>query len=102
MTRFPVHVSHFPKIPFNNKGAAKNVRNPPSCFSFIPFPKVPFTKEEATSCINEDAICAINEVSIGAMKAGRASPCFFISCSTVSVVPSPDRPEYSSDFLILI
>ena len=93
----------FPKILFSNKCPSKTVRNPSSSFSLTPFPKVPFTNEEAASCFNENTIGAINEAAIGAIKTGRAPPsCFFISCSTVSVAPSINRPEYSSDFLILL
>ena len=59
--------------------------------------------EEDTGCINEEAIGAINEPAIGAIIALKnPSPCFSISFFTVSVAPSINRPEYSSDFIILV
>ena len=55
------------------------------------------------SCTNEEAIGAINEANIGAIKAPRNPFLFFFhSCFTVSVAPSINRPESSSDFTVLI
>ena len=70
----------FPKIPFNNKGAANSGRNPPSCrFSplLTPSPDIAFITEEDTSCINEEVIGAINEAAIGPNIAGRNPPFFY-------------------------
>ena len=59
------------------------------------FPKVPFTNEEATG--------VINSVVIGTNTAPRKPhSCFFISCFNVSVTPSTNILEFSSDFMILI
>ena len=60
-----------------------------------PLPLIPFTTEEITGCSNE-AVKYAN-------KAGRNLPsCFFISCFTVSVMPSINTFESSNDFVILI
>ena len=59
--------------------------------------------EEATGSINKESISAINEAAIGAIKAGKTPPvCVFISCFTISVTPSINRPEFSSDFTIIL
>ena len=56
-----------------------------------PFPNIPFTNGEATS--------AINEAAIGANKEARnPRSCFFTSCFTVSVIPSNNTLEFSSDY----
>ena len=68
-----------------------------------PFPVIAFVNEEATGCVNEEAIDTINEAAIVAIIAGRNWPsCFFVSCFTVSLAPSINRPEFSSDSAILI
>ena len=60
-----------------------------------PLPAISFTTEETTGCTNEAAKGA---------KTAPANPpsCFFISCFTVSVTPSINTLESSSDFMILI
>ena len=59
-----------------------------------PLPLIPFTTEEITGCTNE--------VANSANKAGRNPlSCFFISCFTVSVIPSINTFESSSYFMIL-
>ena len=61
----------------------------------VPLPLIPFTSEEITVCTNEAAK--------GANKVQRNLPsCFFISCFTVSVIPSIHSFESSNDFMILI
>ena len=72
------------------------MRNPPLCpFSFI--------NKEATGCINEESIRAINEAAVDAIIApGHPRSCFFISCFTVSVAPSINRPNFFSDPTTLI
>ena len=68
-----------------------------------PFPVIAFTNEEATCCINEEAIGPINEAAEVAIIAPRNPPsCFYILCFTVSVAPSINKPESCSDFTILI
>ena len=98
MTTFPRN--------FIIKDTAINKRILPSCpFPALvtPFLDKVFTNEEATDCINKEVIGAINEAAMGAIMAPRNSPsCFFISCFPVPVVPSINRPEYFSDFTILI
>ena len=94
----------FPKILFTNKGAANNGINTPSCpFPALvtPFPVIAFTNEEATGYISEEAIGAINEAGIGPIIAGTNQPsCFFTSCFTVSLAPSINRLDFSSDSTI--
>ena len=75
------------------KDNSNNGRNPPSC----PFPVTAFINKEATSCINEEAIGAINDAVIGGIIAQKNPP-FFISCFTVSVAPSVNRLDFSSDY----
>ena len=54
-----------------------------------------FSTKEITGCINE----AAKDTN----KAARTPlSCFFISCLTVSVTPSINTPESSTDFMILI
>ena len=68
-----------------------------------PFPDITFINEEATGCINEEAIDAINEEAIDAIIVSRnQSSCFFISCFTISVVPSIKIPDFPSDSMILL
>ena len=50
--------------------------------------------------INEEAIGIINEAVI--IAPGYPPSCFFISCLTVPVVPSINRPDFSSNSAILI
>ena len=60
-----------------------------------PLPLMPFTNEEIT--------CFTIEAAKSANKAPRNPPsCFFISCFTVSVIPSINTPESFHDFMILI
>ena len=60
-----------------------------------PLPLIPFTTEEITGCTNEAAK--------GAKEAGRNSPSyFFISCFTVSVIPSINTFESSNGFMIFL
>ena len=79
----------------------KNEGIPPSSpFSALmtSFPDIAFISEEANGCINEEAIGAINEAAIRTIIASRNPPfCFSISCFTVSVAPSINRPDFSSD-----
>ena len=84
----------------------KNEGIPPSSpFSALmtSFPDIAFTSEEANGCINQEAIGAINEAAIRTIIASRNPPfCFSISCFTVSVAPSINRPDFSSDSTTLI
>ena len=58
-------------------------------------PLIPFTAEEIIGCTNEAAT--------GANKAPRnPSSCFFVSCFTVSVIPSFNTFKFFNDFFILI
>ena len=79
--------------PFIIKGNANEGGNPFSVL-LTPFPDIAFIKKEATGCINEEAIDAINEAAIGAIIAPRYSltSLYFISCFTVSVAGSINRP----------
>ena len=61
--------------------------------AFCPFLDIAFIKEEDTGSIDGKAIGAINEATIGAIKPS----CFFISCFTISVAPSINRADFSSD-----
>ena len=71
-----------------------NAKNPPFCR----FPVIVFINKEGTGSINEEATGVINEIAIGAIIAPRNPPsCFFISCFTVSLSPSINRPDFSSD-----
>ena len=101
----PALVIPFPRT-FIIKGNANNGRNLFSCpfpAFLTPFQDIAFINEEATSCINEEAIGAINDAAIGAIIAlQNPSSCFFISCFTVSVKPSVNKPESSRDLIILI
>ena len=86
MTPLQALVTPLSKIPFNNEGAANNGRIPPSFLSWTPFPKIRFTNEEATGCVNEECRVAINEAAIGVIKAGTTPHLvFFITCFTISV-----------------
>ena len=67
-----------------------------------PLPDIASISEEATGCINEEAVVAINEAAIGDIIAPRNPPSFFISCFSVSTVPSIKTPDFSSDYTILI
>ena len=63
------------------------------------FSDIAFINEENTSCIEETFIDAINEAIIGAIIApGNPLSCLFISCFTVSVAPSINKP----DFLVIL
>ena len=63
--------------------------------SLTPFPSTFPSKEEAKGAINEAIIDAKKVPS-------NLSSCFFISCFTVPVTPSVNRPEFFYDFVILI
>ena len=70
-----------------------------------PFPDIALIliHEEVIGCINEEGIGAINEVAIGAIIAPRnPHSCFLVSCFTISIAQSINRPESSSNFTILI
>ena len=101
-------MSTLPNIAFILKGNINNGRNSRSCFFpalWTSFQDIPFINEEAMCCINEQVIGAVNEVAISAIIRPRNIPFsvfFFISYFTVSVAPSINRPECSSDFTILI
>ena len=63
----PAFLTPFPRT-FIIKGNASNGRNPPSCpYSALmtPFPVMAFINKEATDCINEESIGAINEATVG-------------------------------------
>ena len=63
-----------------------------------PFPVIVFINEETIVCINEEAIGAINEAAIGTILAPRnPRSCFLISCFAVSVAPSTNRLDLSSN-----
>ena len=94
----PALVTPFPRT-FIIKGNANNERNPPSCSS----PVIAFINEKVTGCVNEEATGAINEAVIGSIIASRNPPsCFFISFFNVSLAPSINRSDFSSDSMILI
>ena len=81
------------------KGNANNGKN----LHFCVFPVIAFVNKKVIGCTNEEAIGAINEASIGAIIAPGNSPSgFYIPCFTVSVTPSINRPDFSSDSTILI
>ena len=61
-----------------------------------------FINEETIGCKNEKAIGTINEAAISAIIAPRNPPsCCFISCFTVSVTPSINRPDFHSGSAVL-
>ena len=98
MYPLPALLITFPNT-FIIKGSGNNGRNTPSC----PFQVIKFINEEAIGCNNKEVIGAIHEASIGAIIAGRNPlSCFFISCFTISLAPSINRPDFSSDSTILI
>ena len=53
---------------FDTKGTANEGRIPPSCLSVTRFPKTPYINKEATNCINEGVIGAVNPTAISAIK----------------------------------
>ena len=77
----PTLLTYFPRT-FIIKGNANNERNPFSCpFSALitPFLVIAFINEEATGCIYEEVIGAINGAAIGSIIGSRNPPsCFFI------------------------
>ena len=93
----PALLTPFSKV-FIIKVNANNGKNPPS----FHFPVIAFFNEEVTGCTNEEAIAAINEAAIDAIIVPKSYLLFFISCFTVSVAPSINRPNFSSDFTTLI
>ena len=98
-SHFPALLTLFPDIAFFIKGNTNNGRNPTSCI----FPVIAIINEEATGCINKEAIDGINEAAIGAIIAPRNPPsCFFIPCFTVSVAPLIHTPDFSGESMILI
>ena len=66
-----------------------------------PLPDKAFINDEATNCIKKETIGAIIEAVVSAIIALRNSP-FFILCFTVSVAPSTNKPDFSSDSTIFI
>ena len=76
----------------------KMEKNPSSCPFHIlmtPFPDISF--------INKERMGAINESAVRTIIAPKNPPsCFFISCFAVSVGPSVNRSESSSDSTVLI
>ena len=92
---FPALATPFSRT-FIVKGNINNGRNPVS-FPFpalvTTFPDIAVINEEATRCIYEKAICAINEATIGAIIVPQnLSSCFFLnSCFTVPVTPLFNR-----------
>ena len=77
---FPAFVAPFYKTSII-KANVNNGINPPSC-PFLAvmaiFSDITFMNEEATVCINEETIGAINEAAISIIKSPRnASSCFF-------------------------
>ena len=101
LTPFPVLVTPFLRT-FINKSNANNGINLLSC----PFPVIAFINEEATGCINKEAIGDINEAATGATKyknsPKKSTFVVFILCFNVSVVPSFNRLDLSSDPTILM
>ena len=68
-------------------------------FSWLFFSDIVFINEENTSCMEETFIDAINEAIIGAIiTPENPLSCLFISCFTVSVAPSINKP----DFLVIL
>ena len=104
LTTFLVLVTPFPRI-FIIKGSANNGIIPPSCpFPALvtPFSDIAFINEETIGCNNEKALGTINEAAISAIIAPRNPPsCCFISCFTVSVTPSINRPDFHSGSAVL-
>lgn len=77
-------------------------KNPFPCF--FPFPVTEFINEKATGYVNAEAIGAIKEAAIGVIVASRNQQSyffFFLSCFTVSVATSTNKPEFSIDPLII-
>ena len=68
-----------------------------------PFPVIAFINEETKSFINEETIDPINEAVIGGIITPKILlSCFFIiSCLTVSVAPTINRSDFSSNSNIL-
>ena len=60
----------------------------------LPIFHIAFIIEEATGCINEEAV--------GAKAQANPPSCIFISCFSVSIAISIIRPDFSSDLTILI
>ena len=97
----PAPVTSFSRIVILKRNA-NNGKIPP----FYPFPilmtlfsDIVFINEENTSCIEETFIDAINEAIIGAIiTPENPLSCLFISCFTVSVAPSINKP----DFLLIL
>ena len=91
------------------KNILKKVNNKriPLCCPFpvllTHFSVIAFINEETTGCVNKEAVGGINEANINVIIALRNLPsCFFISCFTVSVAPSVNKPDFSSSYKILI
>ena len=105
LSPFSALAAPFPRI-LVVKGNANNGRSLHFCpFSILvtPLLDVASISLEATGCIGEAAIDDTNETAINAVIAPGNSPfCFFISCFTVSLASSINRPELYSDFTILI
>ena len=94
------------KMLFNNKSAADNWRNPPSCLflAFLtPFSVIAFINDEATGCNQWRSHEFQDEAAIGPITGGRNPPsCFFILCFTVSHAPSFNRSDFFSDSMLLM
>ena len=93
---FPCSCNNFCRT-FIIKGNANNGRNP----NLGPFLDIAFINEEETGCINGETIGPANEAAVSHHSIKNFTS-FFISCFTVLVVPSIYRPDFSSDFTILI
>ena len=90
MTPFLVFVTPFPNIVFNNARAINRIS-----------PRLTSFQNRLPN--NEGTIGAINEAAIAAIKvASIPPPCFVLSSLTVSVTQSFNRPDFSSDFTILL
>ena len=88
----------FPDIAFIIKDNDSDGGCPPSCR--LPALLTPFL---VTAFIKEEAIGAINEAAKDVIIAPKDLPsCSFISCFTVSVPPSINKPDFFSDSTILI
>ena len=94
----------FPQIHFNKKGASNNGRNPLTlCFtnSLSKYMSYHWRCHSLYQWRNHRLYQWSNHRSYQRRK-NTIFLFSFISCCTVSVVPSINRPEFSSDFTILI
>ena len=97
--------SYFPKTLIIKRNA-NNGRIQNSCpfpTPMAPSPGILFIIEEAASCINDEAIGAINEAVKSVIIVPRnLRSCFFSSCFTVSVAPSINKPDFYSGSTVII